>query len=153
MFQCLIQFCDGQNVFLPPGRRLHPLHDSFKAIRGLFQLMVPTRMHKHRRTRTHTDRPPSFPSHTFSHSTIHPFVICLPAFSHPPSAFHHSFSTSLASSLFLSRPSLFFPSPTCCHYAVCIKRPVIHQVRVRSVQQCCWLHICQPSSTGINHSS
>ena len=52
MFQCLIQFRDGQSVLPPPGLRLHTPHDSFKAIREVF--LQPTHTHTH--THTHSSQ-------------------------------------------------------------------------------------------------
>lgn len=80
MFHCSIQFCEGQSIFLPPGQRLHPLHDSFKAIRGLFQLMVPIRVHKH----THATLISQSHIQTFDNSPI--FACLLTLFSCFPSS-------------------------------------------------------------------
>ena len=135
MFQCLIQFRDGQSVLPPSGLRLHTPHDSFKAIREVF--LQPT----HTVLKSHYSpiyfkftSPIQLSVFFFCCTTIYcPFVLMT--------------IFNLASSLLI--PSFSFPFSANIVSAVCIKRPVIHhRVRAECSPCCtpvCRLLVCQPS--------
>lgn len=163
MFQCLIQFHDGQNVFPPSGSqhclRLHTLHDSFKAIREAFL---------DNGDYTHTAL--IFSSHMCSYYSFYPLICMFASPSLQPSIFSFFLffffllSHALHCPLFIiaivawllpfsDHLSLFFPTQTVS--TVCIKRPVIHhRVRAECSPCCtpvCRLLVCQQSRARINH--
>ena len=148
MFQCLIQFHDGQNVFPPSSfqhfMRLHTLHESFKAMTEAFL-----------ENGNHTlfNPPTYFVTHYWFASSLQPLIYShvfllhcsphSPLFSVDILTWIHPFSYHLS----------FFSTHTVC--TVCIKRPVIHH-RVRAeCSPCCTpvfrLLYCQPSRAKINH--